>query len=58
MNDQRAEYARLSALVELRLQELREALDRREAAQRWDEHEALERVERGLAELAKEVAEL
>ena len=49
-----AEYARLSALLELRFQELREALDRHEAARRWDEHTALERVERGLAELVEE----
>jgi len=55
VTDLRAEYARLSALVELRLQELREALKRHEAARRWDEHELLDRVERGLAEMVKEV---
>ncbi len=49
------EYARLRALVELRLLELRRALDAHEAAGRWDEHEFLERVEQGLAELAAEV---
>ena len=50
-----AEYARLSALVELRLQELRAALARHEAARRWDRVGDLERVERGLDELVKEV---
>lgn len=54
MNDQ-AEYARLSALVELRLRALREALDRHEGSGRWHEHEFLERVEAGLAELVAEV---
>ena len=55
MTDPRAEYARLSALVELRFQELREALKRHEAARRWDEHEALERVLRGLAAMIEEL---
>lgn len=50
MNDQ-AEYARLSALVELRLRALREALDRHEEAGQWHEREFLVRVEAGLSEL-------
>ena len=50
-----AEYARLSALVRLRLEELREALDRHEEGGRWDEHEFLERIEVGLADLVTEV---
>jgi len=50
-----AEYARLSALVRLRLDELRRALERHEESGRWHEHEFLERVEAGLAELAREV---
>ena len=55
MTDPRAEFARLRAVIEVRLAELREALDRHELGQRWDETPALERVERGLAELAKEI---
>ena len=54
VNDQ-AEYARLSALVELRLRELRAALDRHEESGRWNDHGFLERVEAGLAELVAEV---
>jgi len=54
VNDQAA-YARLSALVELRLRALREALDRHEQSGRWDEHAFLEHVEAGLAELVAEV---
>ncbi len=50
-----AEYARLSALVQLRLDELRRALERHEESGRWAEGEFLERVEAGLAELAAEV---
>lgn len=51
VNDQ-AEYARLSALVELRLRALREALDRHEADQaNWTRTELLVQVEHGLAEL-------
>lgn len=47
-----AEYARLRALVELRLAELREALDRHEADRaNWTRTEVLEEVERGLAAL-------
>jgi len=54
VNDQ-AEYARLSALVELRLRELRAALDRHEESGRWNEHGFLERIEAGLAEMVAEV---
>jgi len=54
VSDAKATYALVSARIEVRLAELREALDRHEVARRWDEHEALERVERGLAELVKE----
>ena len=50
-----AEYARLRALVELRLKELREALDRHEEGGQWDEHVYLERIEAGLAALVAEV---
>ena len=50
-----AEYARLSALVQLRLEALRRALDAHEAAGHWDEHEFMERVEAALAELVREV---
>jgi len=52
-----AEYARLSALVQLRLEELRAKLDRHEESGRWDERAFLEVVERGLAEIAAEVPE-
>ena len=54
MNDQ-AEYARLSGLVRLRLEALQRALDEHEEARRWDEHEFMERIEAGLAELGREV---
>jgi hypothetical protein len=53
--DVQAEYARLSALVRLRLDELERALDRHEFAKRWDEAEVLQRVERGLEKLAEEL---
>jgi len=52
-----AEYARLSALVQLRIEELRARLDRHEESGRWDEHAFLEVVERGLADIAAEVPE-
>ena len=55
MTDAQAAYAVVSARIEVRLAELREALERHEAARRWDEHAALERVERGLAELVREL---
>ena len=55
MTDAQAAYALASARIEVRLAELRAALDRHEAARRWDEHEVLERVERGLAEMVKEI---
>lgn len=51
-----AEYARLSALVRLRLDELRQALDDHEENGRWHEHAFLARVEAGLAELVSEVS--
>ena len=57
MTDAQAAYALASALVELRLAELRAALERHEAARLWDEHAALERVERGLAALVEEVSQ-
>ena len=57
MIDERAEYARLSALVELRLLELRALLDRHEKSRRWGEHEVLDRVERGLGDLVSVIAE-
>ena len=57
VTDPRAEFALQSALVELRLRELREALARLEAEKRWDEHAVLERVERGLAALVDEVSQ-
>ena len=50
-----AEYARLRALVQLRIEELQRALDRHEESGQWSEHEFLERVEHGLAELVAEV---
>ena len=49
-----AAYAIARARVEVRLAELREALQRHEAERRWDDDAALDRVERGLA-LAKEL---
>ena len=54
-DETQAAYAIASARVELRLAELREALDRHELSRRWDEHEALGRVERGLAALVEEL---
>lgn len=50
-----AEYARLSALVQLRLEALRRALDAHETAGRWHEREFLERVEASLGELERVV---
>ena len=55
MSDARAEFARLSAVIELRLEELRQALARHEAEGLWDRSDLLERVERGLAEMVTEV---
>ena len=55
MNDAQAAYALVRARIELQLAELREALDGHEAGERWGEHEVLERVERGLAEMIDEV---
>ena len=47
----RAEYAKRRALVDLRLAELRDALDRHEAGKRWTEFAVLAHVEAGLAAL-------
>ncbi len=55
VTDEQATYALVSARIELRLAELREALARHEAAWRWGEHDALERIERGLAELVEDL---
>jgi hypothetical protein len=55
VNEAQAAYAIARARVEVRLAELREALVRHEVARRWNEHMALDRVERGLAALAEEV---
>ena len=49
------EYARLAALVRLRLEELREALDLHEENQRWEQAAVIEHVECGLAQLVEEV---
>ena len=57
MSDARAEYALIRARVELRLAELRVALDRHELGQRWERAGALERVERGLAEVLSALGE-
>jgi hypothetical protein len=54
VNDQ-AVYARLSALVRLRLDELRRVLDEHEENGQWHERESLERVEAGLAALVAKV---
>ncbi len=54
MNDSQARYALVRARVELALAELREALERHEAERaNWERAEAVEDVERGLAELAQ-----
>lgn len=55
IDDVQTEYARLSALVRLRLDELERALDRHEFAKRWGEAEVLVRVERGLEKMAEEL---
>jgi hypothetical protein len=58
VNDAQARYALARARVELRLAELREALERHEADRgNWERAEALERVEQGLAELTGLVGE-
>jgi hypothetical protein len=53
--NEQAEFARLSALVQLRLGELQRLLDEHEENGRWHEHEFLKRVEAGLAELVAKV---
>jgi len=56
VNDAQATYAVVSARIELRLAELREALGRHEADRaNWTKADLLERVERGLAVLVKEL---
>lgn len=55
VTEARAAYALARARIEVRLAELREALDRHEAGQRWDRTEVLDRIERGLARLVEEV---
>lgn len=50
-----AEYARLAALVQLRMDELRHVLEQHEESGRWSEREFLERVEVGIAELVAKV---
>ena len=50
-----AAYAVVRARVELRLAELRAALDRHEAAQRWERVGELKRVERELTELVEAI---
>ena len=56
MIDAQAAYAIARARIELRLAELREALDRHEADRaNWARADVLERVERGLAELVEEI---
>ena len=55
VSDAQAAYALARARVDLRLEELRQALDRHEQSGRWDEHAFMERVEAGLAELGAEV---
>lgn len=51
-----ADYARLRAVIEIRLGELRDALDRHEAERRLDRVHDLERVERALVELVELVS--
>jgi len=55
--DAQARYALARARIELRLAELRAALERHEAdRENWERAEALERVEQGLGVLVEEVA--
>ena len=51
-----AEYARLRALVGLRLAELREGLDRHEQSQHWEHGDELERVDGELAGILERLA--
>jgi len=52
-----AEYARLRAVIELRIRELRSALDDHEALpENWSRTELLEQIERALADLVESVA--
>ena len=57
MSDAQASYALVRARIELRLAELRAALELHEADRaNWAHHEALEAVDAGLATLVKDVA--
>lgn len=57
MTDAPASYAVIRARIEIRLLELREALDRHEADQaNWTRPEVLARVDSRLVELLREVA--
>ncbi|HZV90737.1 MAG TPA: hypothetical protein VFF34_01885 [Candidatus Nitrosocosmicus sp.] len=56
MIDAQTAYAIARARIELRLAELREALDRHEADRaNWARSEVLDRVEQGLAKLVEEI---
>ena len=57
MTDAQAAYALARARVEVRLAELRDTLDRHELGQRWERAGALERVDRGLAEVLSALGE-
>jgi hypothetical protein len=57
VSDAQARYALRRARIELRLAELRAALDRHEENGRWTQSEFLERLEQALAELVAEVPE-
>jgi hypothetical protein len=57
VSDAQASYAVIRARIELRLAELREALERHEADRaNWRRPETLERVDAGLVELLREIA--
>lgn len=55
MNAYQAAYALARTRVDLRLDELRAALDRHEESRRWQDQAFLERIEQGLVDLAAEV---
>ena len=55
MNSAQASYPLVRARIQVRLAELRAALDRHEAEQRWEQAEDLERVEAKLTELVAEM---
>lgn len=54
-DDDRASYALARTRVDLRLAELRAALDRHEVSRRWQEQGFLEHLERALVDLAAEI---